>query len=1574
MDKLQQLIEQYSKIDCRDLGSRKLEQLRDGLKDVNVDEIRNISDGRAYIDLLKKFREAVAENDKLHGENYPKLLNSLLSVGEDGLYSNNLRFIFELIQNVDDCDYKSAEDCRLDMHFDFNQNVITLTYNEVGFSPFNVFAITGIAEAAKNVSSFKNEIGEKGIGFKSVFGVASKVLIRSGWFSFELHKRNFTIPIPTYTSEAYCNGTQMTLYVTGKVEKIYNEIKKQYCSKDALFSRNPLLFLNKLTSLKMYFDTWRSMEFYVSRSDIDTDKKVQIERDIELAVNLHDYDKGSEVDVKEMIKCSRYSLPVVFTKEACKSRYGVNTQVGGTKGKQMIIRLVFPNLEYISEVGKGALYSFLPTQLKLTVPMVCHVPFKLDASREFVDPQDENIWFKEASKYLAKLIDYAYQDWKKIVKENIVSYIPNVNDNLFARNNGKERCLSMQNVFLGKHFMDMPLFYAIDGMYHISEDLFCFDQDEQIEEPEKVYRLMGNQRILFVPTVPINGHGFFIERNVKNRLFKRALFLPDITAEVLDYLDSVEYVYSEKQISNQEIIELTSGQIVTIFKHNKLADLLQGLSRICINKNMRLKLTIKDGEKLNLVDALYDDFELSETPSKVENYMRYCNEKCICLDIGEDDYLPCYNAIVLSKNNSISSFAAFCYDIDQRDTFAIRVKLREASKRLNQYVEDETGSSFDYLRNLRNVRLLIKDSLGNNGYRSYINLILQSGTDKGRFIQEILQNADDCEYVQDTLPTFNLTQNENVVITEYNEVGFNRANIRSITAIGESTKNNLFKGDLAAIGEKGVGFKTIFAVASEVRIQSGEYAFALTDREPTIPRTIKGIKEEYVSGTRMEVELKDIRAFPVFNDKTILELCLCLRKLKSINIGAHSVLIEDTDEHRIITIDKRQHIFRRFIHDFNVCDEKALKERRNSNKVISANQRIVCFVPEKGGLNDYALYNGLPTKHRIKIPLVIDAPFALTTSREEIETDCSAWNEIVRKEMYSAILTVIDALKSKERAKVLRFTRFLPRLQGNTRVYHNEISDCIYLNSYDFLSILKGRYILPTFDEVAFAKPQNKTAYRFPDAANILFGKVIQSEYAHITPASIIDVDNSDYDATLNALGCETASFSQAFPIIERHAERFISYDEFRPKLYEFLQEASLDYQERLRRLAIIPVYGKTPSSVEYISWKDESIFVKKGATISGVDYYVLNENILSKNVCEKIFGANINEMNFQYEKSRYNARLKEIVEGEDSEKVYNLLISELKNGSLQKNDAFSTLYALTELIPLKNELGEITKERLFICSQPTGYFPTKMIQELIVHKECIGLAKYLCCEELNIIHYDDIYSKETLTADDVETLLDDYFDNSEEILRGFYKDDLFPDELIRNYNLDYLAIGYIGDNNEDYDFPVSPIGNRNSLREHIKKQWQNPVKVVSVVEERKVQKGQNIDGNTFDLSINDAREGALKIYTPYGARDRCFCQMCLRVKPYKLIEVNNIELHPTHYFPQLRIALCLECSRRFIFYRLNSAIRDTFIESIKSMHISPNQGTVDVNIGDEDKITFTAKHLAEVQEILLQKPSKFIK
>ncbi len=602
--------------------------------------------------------------------------------------------------------------------------------------------------------------------------------------------------------------------------------------------------------------------------------------------------------------------------------------------------------------------------------------------------------------------------------------------------------------------------------------------------------------------------------------------------------------------------------------------------------------------------------------------------------------------------------------------------------------------------------------------------------------------------------------------------------------------------------------------------------------------------------------------------------------------------------------------------------------------------------------------------------MVIDAPFALTTSREEIEYGSGTRNGIIRNEMYTAIANAIEQLKANERIRALRFVRFIPRRQGYENYYKNDISDCDYLTDYDWLAVLKYRQILPTLEKDTFLAPVRRASYRFPRVAMYLFAKLSSQDFGGIPASSIIDVDSSEYESALNALECGMASFEQAFPVIERNAERFIREEDFRQLLYEYLTETTSEYRSRVKKMAIIPVLGTWPNSTDFVPWKDNCIFVKRGAQQSGTDYHILDTNKLPKDKCERIYECDISVMDETYAKARYNEQLKKRIETDSGVSLYRYLITEFTRGEFQRNDSFGTLQTVLGRIPLKNEFGEIATATVFLSNQPMGYFTSMMIQTMIAHKECADFAKFIGCEELRGIHYDDIPFSKPLTADDIETLLDDYFVNSPEILRGFYAAGLISDELIGEYHLEYLTVGRIDDSEEEYfDFPEDPVRDRSSIREHVRKQWRNPIRIISVKVERTVQKGQNNDGSVFDLSIRDDRDGALRIYTPEGAYGKCFCQMCQSLKPYRLIEVNNIETQPTHYFSRLRISLCLECSKRFELFRSNDSIRKAFLETIKAEKITQDQGVVDIPIAGDETITFTARHFTEVQEILLQKP-----
>jgi hypothetical protein len=62
--------------------------------------------------------------------------------------------------------------------------------NEIGFSHDNIKAICSLSESSKaNTGKARQYIGEKGLGFKSVFAVSDVVHIRSGFYSFKFNNQ-----------------------------------------------------------------------------------------------------------------------------------------------------------------------------------------------------------------------------------------------------------------------------------------------------------------------------------------------------------------------------------------------------------------------------------------------------------------------------------------------------------------------------------------------------------------------------------------------------------------------------------------------------------------------------------------------------------------------------------------------------------------------------------------------------------------------------------------------------------------------------------------------------------------------------------------------------------------------------------------------------------------------------------------------------------------------------------------------------------------------------------------------------------------------------------------------------------------------------------------------------------------------------------------------------------------------------------------------------------------------------------------------------------------------------------------
>ena len=102
------------------------------------------------------------------------------SFGED-IYSSSTHFLLELIQNADDNKY--AGDITPTLALSYHDRLLRTDCNELGFTPEQVDAICHLGFSSKKNQA--GSTGEKGVGFKSVFGVAASVWVASRDYTFK---------------------------------------------------------------------------------------------------------------------------------------------------------------------------------------------------------------------------------------------------------------------------------------------------------------------------------------------------------------------------------------------------------------------------------------------------------------------------------------------------------------------------------------------------------------------------------------------------------------------------------------------------------------------------------------------------------------------------------------------------------------------------------------------------------------------------------------------------------------------------------------------------------------------------------------------------------------------------------------------------------------------------------------------------------------------------------------------------------------------------------------------------------------------------------------------------------------------------------------------------------------------------------------------------------------------------------------------------------------------------------------------------------------------------------------------
>ncbi|XP_050150899.1 uncharacterized protein LOC126625839 [Malus sylvestris] len=316
------------------------------------------------------------------------------------LYAKDVHFLMELIQNAEDNEYPEGVDPSLE--FVITSRDITAAgapatlivfNNEKGFSPKNIESICSVGRSTKKGNRKRGYIGEKGIGFKSVFLITARPYIFSNGYQIRFSEEpcvhcnvGYIVPEwvdanPTLSEikQIYGSGSGSALPTTTLILPL--KADKVEAVKQQLSSMHPeiLLFLSKIKRLSVREDNVDPRHNTISAIAISSETNFVTRKNIEAesyTLHLSAKENGYKFDTE----CGYYMW---------KQRFPVRRECTVDKRNDVdewVITLAFPIGERLcrgTNTSPGV-YAFLPTEMVTNFPFIIQADFLLASSRETI--------------------------------------------------------------------------------------------------------------------------------------------------------------------------------------------------------------------------------------------------------------------------------------------------------------------------------------------------------------------------------------------------------------------------------------------------------------------------------------------------------------------------------------------------------------------------------------------------------------------------------------------------------------------------------------------------------------------------------------------------------------------------------------------------------------------------------------------------------------------------------------------------------------------------------------------------------------------------------------------------------------------------------------------------------------------------------------------------------------------------------------------------------------------------------------------------------------------------------------
>ncbi|OHF03686.1 hypothetical protein CORC01_01005 [Colletotrichum orchidophilum] len=320
--------------------------------------------------------KALLQKDQLIG-------SSILTLAKN-LNTSHARFLFELLQNADDNKFAAARSRGSDPYVVFSvyRDQIKIKCNEDGFTYRDLKAICAIGQSSKNRSH--GYIGEKGIGFKSVFMAAWKVHILSNDFSFSFihHKGDSGLGMvsPIWEPDFIPQGDQapscITLHLHQYDDTSLSEAMRQREEIDREFANLPITVLFFLRNL-------RRIEIQLHNDDDEETRRVEYSLPDSNSATLMErvwlpqHGRSSGESIQRKYHVTRQSIQDAPPNENREFSEGNSRADSETE-----IVLVFPLDEDNTPIVENqSVFAFLPTR-PMGFKFIIQADFVTNSSRE----------------------------------------------------------------------------------------------------------------------------------------------------------------------------------------------------------------------------------------------------------------------------------------------------------------------------------------------------------------------------------------------------------------------------------------------------------------------------------------------------------------------------------------------------------------------------------------------------------------------------------------------------------------------------------------------------------------------------------------------------------------------------------------------------------------------------------------------------------------------------------------------------------------------------------------------------------------------------------------------------------------------------------------------------------------------------------------------------------------------------------------------------------------------------------------------------------------------------------------